>query len=341
MKGTILATSTSSVEATSSYPDPCSWQTAMKRSVRSGKALCKRLELPELSHEPAESDFSVFAPLEYVARMEAGNPSDPLLRQVLSTTAESESTRGFLDPVGDLPSQRSNGLLQKYSHRALMITTGACAINCRYCFRRHFPYSDVPTGKAGWAVSLGEIAEDSSIEEVILSGGDPLTLADESLTWLVTKLNEIPHIRRIRIHTRVPVVIPQRVCPSLLSWAQDSSVPIYWVLHINHLNEIDRFVCDAVDRLRQTNTTILNQAVLLRGVNDSSSSQLELCKKLVDIQVLPYYLHQLDPVRGAMHFEVDNALARMIVECLRENLPGYAVPRLVREVSGEKSKSPV
>jgi EF-P beta-lysylation protein EpmB len=248
---------------------------------------------------------------------------------------------GKLDPVGDLSAERTAGLLQKYHGRVLMIMTGACAVHCRYCFRRHFPYSNAPKGRDGWLGNLQMIASDPSIEEVILSGGDPLTLADESLRWLVVQLNDIPHIRRIRLHTRLPVVIPQRVCGELEQWIKESNAAIFVVLHFNHAQEVDSRVTDALRRLHSSGATLLNQSVLLRGVNDTFDAQRELCLQLVNQRVLPYYLHLLDPVQGGMHFTVPDAEGQKIIEQLRHHLPGYAVPTLVREIAGQPSKTPI
>jgi EF-P beta-lysylation protein EpmB len=367
---TILAGEGDPVEATfaaeaTGTPLPVTWQQAMKRAVRSGRQLCELLQLPpaELVSLAAEQDFPVFAPRELIARMRVGDPGDPILRQVLgvpeelsaapatidvsqpSTADEVASRRAahapMLDPVGDLQAQRGPGLLQKYDGRALLITSGACAVHCRYCFRRHFPYDAAQPGKVGWARSLDILRADDSLDEVILSGGDPLTVTDDSLRWLIAELNAIPHIRRIRIHTRVPVVIPQRICASLLEWVESSRAAIYFVLHFNHPNEIDPQVEQSIKLLRQSGCTLLNQAVLLRHVNDSAAVQRELCQALVNMQVLPYYLHQLDLVQGAMHFEVDDLTAQSIIDELRATLPGYAVPKLVREIAGERSKTPV
>lgn len=364
---TILAGKGSPVEAT--FQSSPSWQQAMKRAIRSGRKLCEVLQLvdSDIAAVAAETDFPVFVPLEFVERMQIGNPRDPLLLQVLATHEELSSApatqpdttstlklssqgdpnlaeslhSAMLDPVGDLQAQRTAGLLQKYSSRVLMIATGACAIHCRYCFRRHFPYGDVEPGKVGWARSLEIIRRDHTIEEVILSGGDPLTIADEQLAWLIEELDTIPHLQRIRLHTRVPVVIPQRICEPLLDWVRSSRKAIFFVFHFNHPAEIDQHVVQQMKQLRRTGVTLLNQAVLLRGINDSANVQRDLCLALVNMQVLPYYLHQLDLVQGAMHFEVGDAEARTIVDTLRSTLPGYAVPKLVREITGQQSKTPI
>lgn len=334
----ILTASQVPVEAT--LGGETTWQEAMKRAVRSGRELCERLGLPsELVAPKAEEDFPVFVPLEYLARMEPGNLSDPLLRQVLAVGQELQDVHGsLLDAVGDSAAERIPGLLQKYAGRALLMTTGACAVHCRYCFRRHYPYHTVPVGKEGWEPALEQLATDNSLEEVILSGGDPLTVNDGSLAWLTSRIASFPHVRRLRIHTRVPVVIPQRVCRSLLEWLSALPLSTIIVLHFNHAAEIDPTVARSLAALRQAGALLLNQAVLLRGVNDSLQAQMSLCQSLVNLQVIPYYLHQLDPVQGAMHFGVTDEQALRIIAQLVDCLPGYAVPKLVREIAGEKAK---
>ena len=352
---TILASIPSGVEATSdaaparSNDDlseaPVRWQDSMRAAIRSGRELLSLLQLPlDAYSDAAASDFSVFVPREFAAKMRVGDPLDPLLRQVLATGDEVDEkwTAGaLLDPVGDDNATRHPGLLQKYRGRALLITSGACAVHCRYCFRRHYPYQSAPKGPSGWQAALDLLRTDTSVEEVILSGGDPLTVADSQLRWLVNELNQIEHIRRLRIHTRTPVVIPSRICPELLDWVKLSRTAVYFVLHLNHPHEIDEDFARAMKLLRSTGATLLNQAVLLRGVNDTADVQLELCRKLVDLQVLPYYLHQLDRVAGALHFETELEVGHSIVEHLRANLPGYAVPKFVREEAGRTSKTPL
>lgn len=340
---TILASIPGGVEATS---EPAvRWQDAMRAAVRTSRELLRLLDLPESDFsELAEADFPVFVPREFIARMQPGDPQDPLLRQVLATpeeVAEQWSHGGLQDPVGDSAAVRNPGLLQKYAGRALLITSGACAVHCRYCFRRHFAYHSAPKGRSGWQASLETLQGDTSIEEVILSGGDPLTVPDAQLQWLVDELNQMQHVRRIRIHTRFPVVIPQRVCEELLAWVRTSRAAMYFVLHVNHPQEIDAYFADAMNKLRASGATLLNQAVLLRGVNDSAAVQLELCRQLVNLQVLPYYIHHLDRVAGGLHFESSIVTGRAIVEHLRNHLPGYAVPKFVCEVAGQRSKTPL
>lgn len=330
-----------SQQAAGQPPEPIAWQTALKQAIRSGRELCQALNLPAgLASSEAEADFPLFAPREYVRRMQLGNPRDPLLLQILAGELElAPQPSALRDPVGDGQAERLPGLLHKYDRRILMITTGACAIHCRYCFRRHYPYDSAPRGRTGWGESLRNIAADPALDEVILSGGDPLTVADSSLAWLAEQIGAMGHIRRLRIHTRLPVVIPQRVCVELLNWVRQSPLAIYFVLHFNHAAEIDQSVRTALRQLRHAGATLLNQAVMLRGVNDSCEAQTALCVSLANEQVLPYYVHQLDPVQGAMHFAVPDATAIAIMEDVRCQLPGYAVPKLVREIAGQPSKT--
>ncbi|MFK7736835.1 MAG: EF-P beta-lysylation protein EpmB [Pirellulaceae bacterium] len=318
---------------------PPRWPQALKRSVRSGFELCELLGIaPNDVSEEAESDFPVFVPREYIERIEPGNPSDPLLRQVVSSQLEL-SPEGLVDPVGDAQSEATSGLLHKYKGRVLLIVSGACAVHCRYCFRRNYPYSSAPNGPGEWSQWVDYLRNDESIEEVILSGGDPLSVRDESLAWLVSQFESISHLKRLRIHTRFPVVIPQRVCEEMTNWLSTTRLAKFVVLHINHAQEIDDAVAAAARRLREGGATVLNQAVLLRGVNDSWLAQRNLSNALIAEQILPYYLHQLDPVRGGRHFEVSDSEAEEIFSKLRQELPGYAVPKLVRELAGEPSKT--
>ena len=274
--------------------------------------------------------------------MRRGDSADPLLRQVLPLEAEAEAGAGFSqDPVGDRQASLSPGLLHKYEGRVLMVTTGACAVHCRYCFRRHFPYHETPRTPADWALALRQIAADSTIGEVILSGGDPLTLVDATLAELAERIAAIAHVRRLRVHTRLPVMIPERVTPELLQWLTGTRLAPVMVIHANHAAELQGSAAAAVRRIVSAGVPTLNQAVLLRGVNDSVEALAELSERLVDLGVMPYYLHQLDRVAGAAHLEVPVAEGLRIVEQLRQRLPGYAVPRYVREVAGQPYKTPL
>lgn len=319
-----------------------SWREAMKRAIRDEAQLLEELELPSELAVPAKlaaASFPLFVPREYVSRMKKGDPRDPLLLQVLPLGDELETPPGFAtDPVGDLAAAKSAGLLQKYDRRALLVTTGACAIHCRYCFRRHFPYAEGPRSVEEWEPALDIIRGDENLDEVILSGGDPLTLVDEHLAELAHRLANIPHLKRLRVHTRLPIMIPQRVNEELLSWLRSTRLAPIMVVHANHANEIDDAVAKALARLIDAGIPVLNQSVLLRGINDSASALIELSRRLVDLRVMPYYLHQLDRVQGAAHFEVPVCKGLDLVEEMRQHLPGYAVPRYVQEVAGDVSK---
>lgn len=318
------------------------WSVAIKTAVRSGVELCRRLALPvayEASAAAVERAFPVFAPLGFVSKMRIGDPHDPLLRQVLPLEEELVSTPGFSsDPVADQQAQLTAGLLQKYSGRVLLVTTGVCAIHCRYCFRRHYPYSDGPPSHERWAGTIRHIAADRSIEEVILSGGDPLTISDERLAQFADELARIPHLRRLRVHSRLPIVIPQRVTDRLLGWLRGTRLSPIMVVHANHPRELDGEVSDSLAKLVDAGVPVLNQSVLLRGVNDDGATLVELCQRLIDLRVIPYYLHQLDRVAGAAHFEVTVRRGLELMDQLRRMLPGYAVPRYVQEFPGDTSK---
>jgi EF-P beta-lysylation protein EpmB len=272
--------------------------------------------------------------------MRPGDVNDPLLRQVLPLADELDDVPGFTaDPVGDADALAQPGLLHKYDGRVLMVTTGACAVHCRYCFRRHFPYAQSPRTLADWQPAIDRIAFDASIREVILSGGDPLMLVDRVLAELVEELAEIPHLRRLRVHTRLPIVIPERVTDGLIDLLRRARLTPIVVVHANHVNELDESVAASLSRLVDAGIPLLNQAVLLRGVNDSVGAQAALCERLVDLRVIPYYLHQLDRVAGAAHFEVPVGEGQRLLRQLRERLPGYAVPRYVTEIAGSGSKT--
>jgi EF-P beta-lysylation protein EpmB len=272
--------------------------------------------------------------------MRRGDPDDALLRQVLPVAAELTGGAEYVeDPVGERSALRAPALLQKYRGRALLITTPACAVHCRYCFRREFPYTEQSAEGPRWSEALAAIAADDSLEEIILSGGDPLSLSNARLESLTRALAAIPHVRRIRVHTRQPVVLPSRVDAGLLQWLSAAALPIVLVLHVNHPNELDAELIAACARLRATGVTLLNQSVLLAGVNDDVGVLSELSRRLFEAGVLPYYLHALDRVRGAAHFAVADERARALAGQLAARLPGYLVPRLVREVSGAPAKT--
>jgi L-lysine 2,3-aminomutase len=314
----------------------------MKDAVRDPAELCRLVGLPPEYHEAAQRsarDFTVFVPRRWVARMRFGDTRDPLLMQVLPVAEENNWPPDFTaDPVGDRLAGLEPGLLSKYSGRVLLVTTGVCAVHCRYCFRRHFPYGEAPRGRGAWGPALEAIAQDPTLSEVILSGGDPLTLVDELLAELAAGLAQIGHLRRLRIHTRLPILIPERVTDSLLTWLRGTRLTPVVVVHVNHPIELDDAVADALARLADAGVPLLNQTVLLRGINDQLDTLVELSERLIDCRVMPYYLHQLDRVAGAAHFEVPEATGRMLIEQMRTRLPGYAVPRYVREEPGAAYK---
>jgi EF-P beta-lysylation protein EpmB len=341
-KMTILSPTRPVVRPRFALPRYASWQEALKDAVRDPLELCRLLSLPtELAAAAgkASNGFPLFVPRGFVARMRPGDLADPLLRQVLPLADETAAVPGYVaDPVGDAAATRQPGLLQKYRGRALLVTTGSCAVHCRYCFRRHFAYGETPRSLDDWQPALEAIADDQKIHEVLLSGGDPLTIVDATLIDLIQRLRTIDHLRRLRIHTRLPIMIPERVTEALIEMLRGSRLTPIVVVHVNHANELDVHVAAALAKMTDAGIVLLNQAVLLAGVNDSVDAQYALCERLVDLRVMPYYLHQLDPVAGAVHFEVPIAVGRRIVTALRGRLPGYAVPRYVREVPGAPNK---
>ena len=322
-----------------------SWQNKLAQAINDPATLLAALDLPAELLPAAYVGgraFPLRVPQAYVARMRKGDPLDPLLRQVLPLGEENLDVPGFdFDALGEVDAMPVPGLLHKYHGRALLITTGACAIHCRYCFRRHFPYSSANPAGAQWEAVLAYISADASIKEVILSGGDPLTLSDQRLASLANQLAAIEHVQYLRIHTRVPVVLPERIDDTLLDWLTGTHLKPVMVIHANHANEIDDSVRYALAQLAARGVTLLNQSVLLRGVNDSSAALAQLSATLFDAGVMPYYLHLLDRVKGTAHFEVDETTASRLIHELRGQLPGYLVPRLVREQAGAPSKLPV
>ena len=290
--------------------------------------------------EAASRAFGLRVPRSFVGRMRRGDPSDPLLRQVLPVGVELDEVPGFVaDPVAERD-LAAEGVIRKYDGRALVVTTGACAVHCRYCFRRHFPYADHRAAADGWRDVIERFRSDRTLDEAILSGGDPLTLSDRRLAQLVAGLADVPHLKRLRVHTREPVVSPARVTPALVD-ALQSRLALVVVLHANHAAEIDDGVRVACAMLRDGGATLLNQSVLLRGVNDDADALVALSRTLFDAGVMPYYLHQLDPVAGAAHFNVDDARALELHAAVAARLPGYLVPRLVRESPGQRAKTPL
>ena len=320
------------------------WQALLQASVKSTDELLRRLEIDPatLNIRPLANDFPLRVPPGFVDRMVRGDSNDPLLRQVLPVMEESLESPGYgCDPLDEHARMVTHGLLHKYHGRALLTLTGACAINCRYCFRRHFPYSDANPVSDNRARALAYLRQHPDITEIILSGGDPLMLPDTRLRPLAMQLAEIPQLQTLRIHTRLPIVLPERIDAALLSWIRDVPMQVVMVVHCNHPNEIDAAVQQAMQQLAQAGVTLLNQSVLLRDINDNAATLIRLSKALFAAGVLPYYLHQLDRVLGAAHFEVDAEKACSLAREISAALPGYLVPRLVRELPGRPGKTPL
>jgi len=322
-----------------------SWQSELSRAIKDVRGL-----LDYTGNQPdnidgldiGELDFPLRVPRPYANRIEHGNPDDPLLRQVLPLSIEKNHVAGYVsDPLSEANSNIQPGIIHKYKGRVLLILSGACAINCRYCFRRHFPYQDNQNSSAEWQSALGYIRQDSSITEVILSGGDPLINSDKTLQQLSQSIAEIAHVKRLRIHTRLPVVIPQRVTDEMLDWLTQSRLQTIVVIHANHASEIDEQVTNALLKIRARGITLLNQSVLLKAVNDDVNTLKQLSERLFQAGVMPYYLHLLDKVQGAAHFDIPSQQAQLLVGQLSSQLAGYLVPKLVREIAGEPSKTPL
>ena len=318
------------------------WQQQLAEAFTSIEALCDYLEL-DLNDLPvsqiAAKDFPIKVPQSFADRIEKGNPNDPLLRQVLPITDELTNYPGFVnDPVGDLDAAVLPGLLHKYHGRVLLINTGACAINCRYCFRRNFPYEEQLLGKQQENQVMEYLSANQDVNEVILSGGDPLLLSDARLQSLFNQFQAIPQIKRIRIHSRIPVVLPDRITDDLVKILAECGKQPVLVIHANHANEISEQVNAACALLKKHGITLLNQSVLLKGINDDADILCELSEKLLAAGILPYYLHQLDKAKGTGHFEVDETKAQLFLEDIRNRLPGYLVPKWVREIVDMKAK---
>ncbi|AFJ02316.1 Lysyl-lysine 2,3-aminomutase [Methylophaga frappieri] len=319
------------------------WQQELANAIHDPAELLNRLGLnhhTEVLTAAQTRSFPLRVTQSYLSKMRFADITDPLLRQVLPLTDETLPAEGFLtDPVGDNAAIKSAGILQKYHGRALLLMTGACAIHCRYCFRRHFPYSESNPLASQWSQTCAAIAEDDTLTEIIMSGGDPLVINDRKLIQIVSDLEQIPHLKRLRIHTRLPLVLPKRITPGLLDLLRTTRLKVVMVIHANHGNEIDLQTATALGQLREAGCELLNQAVLLRGVNDNAKSLVELSERLSDAQVMPYYLHLLDKVAGAQHFDVTEQEGIAFIQQMRTKLPGYLVPRLVREIAGEPNKT--
>ena len=319
------------------------WQQQLAQGFSRPQELLLALGLRQhpLVHHDSQP-FAMKVPRGFAARMERGNPDDPLLLQVLPQRWEHHETPGYSrDPLAEVDAAPAPGLIHKYHGRVLLVATGTCAIHCRYCFRRHFPYQEHSRTRAQWHESIDYIRRHADITEVILSGGDPLVLSDARLAALVEAVERIDHVRRLRIHTRLPIVLPERITPELSTLLGGSRLRCAVVVHSNHPNELDQTVAQALSRLRAGGTTLLNQSVLLQGINDSAPTLARLSETLFEHGVIPYYLHVLDPVAGAAHFDLPESRATAVYRELMQLLPGYLVPRLVREEPALPYKKPL
>jgi EF-P beta-lysylation protein EpmB len=320
------------------------WQKELAMSFSDPVLLLKYLELPLEKFTDdikARQLFPMRVPRPFAAKMKKNDPLDPLFMQVFTSRNEFDSAPGFsTDPLQEQNNKQS-GILHKYHNRLLLLVRGGCAVNCRYCFRRHFPYSDNHLNKQQWQQALDYIVANPQLDEVIYSGGDPLMAKDDFLAWLTIQIEAIPHIKRLRIHTRLPVVIPSRITTELISWFTQSKLKPLMVLHVNHANEIDNALAASMQKLKQAGVTLLNQAVLLKGINDTADQQIALNEGLFEIGVMPYYLHVLDKVQGAGHFDLPDSKAKELMRELIKRQPGYLVPKLVREIGGQPGKTPL
>ena len=321
------------------------WQQALANVVRTPGELFSLLQLDPsqlTGARAAASDFSIRVPRSFVDRMSKGDWQDPLLQQVLPQAQELDHQPGFsADPLSEAEYNPMPGLIQKYKGRVLLIVSRGCAVNCRYCFRRHFNYQNNKPSRQQWQQTLDYIRNDDSIREVILSGGDPLVANDSMLGDLVNHIAGIAHITTLRIHSRLPIVIPQRINTECLNWLTRTRLQTVLVVHTNHPNEIDDEVAAVLKRVRNSGITLLNQTVLLRGINDDAGTLGQLSHRLFQCGALPYYLHLLDKVQGSAHFQVSEQQGRQLIQSMLSQLPGYLVPRLVKEVAGASSKVPV
>lgn len=320
------------------------WQKELATAYTDPVSLLNYLNLPVDNFTKdiaARRLFPMRVPRPFARRMKKGDALDPLFLQIFTSKYEFNTSAGYsTDPLDE---QKNNqpGILHKYQNRLLLLVRGGCAVNCRYCFRRHFPYSDNHLNKHQWQEALQYIADNPQINEVIYSGGDPLMAKDDFLAWLTQEIEQIPHVTRLRIHTRLPVVIPSRITTELISWFSKSRLKPVIVVHVNHANEIDTEFALAMNKLKQAGVTLLNQAVLLKGVNDSVAQQVALSERLFQVGVMPYYLHVLDKVSGAEHFDLPDSTATELMQDVIKHLPGYLVPKLVREIGGQPGKTPL
>lgn len=321
------------------------WQSALIDTISDPKELLTYLSLDESLLEEATRAARLFpfkVPKTFVDRMEKGNPNDPLLLQILPLGMELKQTPGFVkDPLKEASVNPTPGLLHKYHGRVLITFRTACSLHCRYCFRRHFPYEDNHPRDPEWSAILSYLKKDPSITEVILSGGDPLMAKDSALKQFTDLLNDIPPIKRLRIHSRIPIVIPERITDSFITWLKELKQKPVLITHCNHPHEINSSVIEAMHRLAENGVLLLNQAVLLKGINDTLPVQIALSERLFEAGIMPYYLHLLDKVEGAAHFDTPLEKALALHEALSHHLPGYLIPKLVKEEAGKPSKTPL
>lgn len=320
------------------------WQSILANAVTDIQELLNLLEIPveTIASSFVNRQFPLRVPRGFVDRMQKRNPQDPLLQQVLPTYAELEVVPGYThDPLQERSANVTPGILHKYLGRVLVIAAGGCAINCRYCFRRHFPYGDNILGRKDWHKIIEYIANDVSITEVIFSGGDPLIATDTQLREFSKQVEKINHVQRLRMHSRLPIVIPERITDEFIDWFAGSRLKPVMVLHTNHANEIDTYVMTAIQKMRSANIIVFNQSVLLKNINDDLHTLVALSEKLFEAGVIPYYLHLMDKVQGAAHFTVSEEQAKILIQGLMEKLPGYLVPKLVFEQPGALSKTMV
>ncbi len=321
------------------------WQQALIDAITEPEELFEILKLDKQHLDKAKLASQLFplrVPRSFATLMQAGNINDPLLQQILPLGAELNISNNYQqDPLDETAANKAPGLLHKYKNRVLLIVTSSCAINCRYCFRRHFAYDDNNPSLAGWQQAIDYIQQDEEITEVILSGGDPLLAPDRYLQQLHDMISAIPHVKLLRIHSRLPIVLPERINEEFLNWFSNSRLKPVLVTHSNHPNEISEDVRQAMQRLKHHGVTLLNQSVLLRGINDDAITLTKLSQRLFAADILPYYLHTLDKVQGTAHFAVKDSQATSIYQSLLANLPGYLVPRFVTEIAGQASKSPI
>ena len=320
------------------------WQKELAGSFTDPAKLLQHLGLDEekyAQHIKARRLFPMRVPRHFADLMEKGNPNDPLFLQVMPLSDEFLTSPGYSEDPLEEHDTAGKGILHKYDSRVLLMVRTGCAVNCRYCFRRHFPYADNAVSKHQWEEVLQYIQAHDNINEVIFSGGDPLMAKDDHLAWLANEIASINHVKRLRIHTRLPVVLPERINNAFVNWFTALPIQKVLVLHANHANEMSEALKSRLITLREKGVTLLNQSVLLKGVNDSCEAISDLSEALFEASVLPYYLHVLDKVQGASHFYVSDDEGRHIMEEAIKRLPGFLVPKLVREIGGQPGKTPI